>query len=78
MWQAFLEDFKHRPSSDPYATARVCMRLGDTKAAFLLLDKAYREHDERLAELLMDDCWYPLRGDPRFQDIVKRVGLKPK
>jgi tetratricopeptide (TPR) repeat protein len=51
--------------------------LGDKDEAFAWLEKAYEEHRGRLAWLHVDPLLEPLRSDPRFADLVRRVGLPP-
>jgi hypothetical protein len=77
MWQAMLEDQK-RDCPDPYVLARLHARLDETNEAIALLEKAYQERNGCMADLLFDDHWDAFRENPRFQDIVRRVGLKPK
>ncbi|HKZ81964.1 MAG TPA: winged helix-turn-helix domain-containing protein [Pyrinomonadaceae bacterium] len=50
--------------------------LGDHEQAFALLEKAYAERDLQLQHLKIDSHLDPLRSDPRFQDLVRRVGLR--
>ncbi len=49
--------------------------LGDKESAFASLEKAYAEHDLQLQFLKVDPSFDPLRDDPRFQDLIRRVGL---
>jgi len=49
--------------------------LGDKDAAFHSLEKAYAEHDLQLQYLKVDSAFDPIRSDPRFQDLMRRVGL---
>jgi TolB-like protein/DNA-binding winged helix-turn-helix (wHTH) protein len=51
--------------------------MGDKDRAFAWLDKAYAEHDGSLTGLKSDVVWDPLRSDPRFAELVRRVGLPP-
>jgi len=39
------------------------------------LEKAYREHSSSLTALKVDPIYDPLRGEPRFQELVRRIGL---
>lgn len=49
--------------------------LGDKEQAFAVLERAYEERRDRLAYLNVDRLLDPLRSDPRFRDLVHRVGL---
>jgi TolB-like protein/Tfp pilus assembly protein PilF len=49
--------------------------LGDKDEAFAWLEKAYEERRQRLTWLNVDPLLDPLRSDPRFADLVRRVGL---
>jgi pentatricopeptide repeat protein len=49
--------------------------LGDTEQAFVWLEKAYKEQSNILELLKVHPHFDPLRGDPRFADLVHRVGL---
>jgi TolB-like protein/DNA-binding winged helix-turn-helix (wHTH) protein/Tfp pilus assembly protein PilF len=57
--------------------AAVQVRLGDFNAAFESLEKGYANHDGELLYLKVDPGWKDLRSDPRFQDLIRRVGLPP-
>jgi TolB-like protein/DNA-binding winged helix-turn-helix (wHTH) protein/Tfp pilus assembly protein PilF len=48
--------------------------LGDRDSAFAWLEKAYQERASRLGEL-PDPVFDILRSDPRFQDLMRRLGL---
>ena len=47
--------------------------LGDYDGAFTSLEKAYTEHDLQLKFLGIDTSFDPIRNDPRFADLVRRV-----
>jgi tetratricopeptide (TPR) repeat protein len=49
--------------------------LGDNDQAFAWLERAYEEQSNILIYLKVYPFFDPLRGDPRFQDLVHRVGL---
>lgn len=49
--------------------------LGDRDQVFEWLQKAYVEGNDRLPYLGVDPLADPLRGDPRFLDLMKKVGL---
>jgi serine/threonine-protein kinase len=50
---------------------------GDYDQAIYWLEKAYEEHDPNLPYIGMP-IWDPLRSDPRFQDLLRRIGLPVK
>ena len=49
--------------------------LGEKDQAFAWLGKAYGERTSRLGYLKVEPLWDPLRPDPRFADLVRRMGL---
>lgn len=49
--------------------------LGDTEQAFYWLEEAYKEQSNILQFLKTHPYFDPIRGDPRFADLVRRVGL---
>jgi tetratricopeptide (TPR) repeat protein len=59
----------------PYYLAEFAARCGQTDAAFAWLEKAYAEHSPLLINLRADPLLDGLRGDPRFSDLLRRVGL---
>ena len=61
--------------ASPYKIARLYADLGDKEKAFEWLDTAYREHDFLLKELNTAFELDDLRSDPRFAELVRKVGL---
>ncbi|MGC2660827.1 MAG: tetratricopeptide repeat protein, partial [Bryobacteraceae bacterium] len=49
--------------------------LGDNEQAFYWLEQAYREQSNILQFLKTHPYFDPIRSDPRFADLVRRVGL---
>jgi tetratricopeptide (TPR) repeat protein len=49
--------------------------LGDNDEAFAWHERAYQEQSNILIYIKVFPPFDPLRGDPRFQDLVRRVGL---
>jgi TolB-like protein/Tfp pilus assembly protein PilF len=49
--------------------------LGEQEQAFSSLEKAYAARDLQLQYLRVSPAYDPLRSDPRFQDLLRRVGL---
>ena len=59
----------------PEIIAGVYVRLGDRDRAFVWLNKALQERSPYLLALKVDHQWDPIRSDPRFNALVKQVGL---
>lgn len=57
--------------------ALVYAGLEDKDQTFTWLEKAYEERFNRLAYLKVEAFWDPLRSDPRFADLLRRVGIPP-
>ncbi len=57
--------------------AYVYAALGTKEEAFASLERAYSEHDAALLSMHIDPGSLPLRAEPRFNQLVKRVGLDP-
>lgn len=57
------------------ALVNVYIGLGDKEQTFVWLEKAYQERSNYLAYLKVFPILDPLRSDPRFADLVRRVGL---
>jgi len=74
-WLAKLEERASHSYLGPRVIASLCARLGERDRAFALLEKAYAERDADLVSPKVDPAWDNLRSDPRFQDLVRRVGL---
>jgi hypothetical protein len=55
--------------------ATVYAALGDKEGAFEWLDKAYNERPGDLTNIKVDPRLAPLRSDPRYQELLLRVGL---
>jgi len=51
--------------------------LGDKATVFQLLEKAYEARDEGLMWLKIEPVFDELRSDPKFLDLLVRVGLEP-
>jgi TolB-like protein/Flp pilus assembly protein TadD len=58
-----------------YEIALVYAGLGEKQEAFKWLEDAYQAHDVGLVYLKIDPSLDPLRSDPHFDDLVRRIGL---
>jgi serine/threonine protein kinase/tetratricopeptide (TPR) repeat protein len=61
----------------PIRLAWVFIGLDDKEHAFEWLEKAYQRRAVLIRNLKTDFVFDPLRGDPRFKDLLRRVGLPP-
>ena len=59
----------------PYFFAGIHIGLGEEDHAMEYLEKSYEEHSHWLMYLHMDPSMDGLRSNPRFQDLLRRVGL---
>ena len=63
-----------RPYISPAQVALVYVGTGEKERAFEWLERAYRDRCAELVELRVDPRFDSLRSDPRFTDLVRRVG----
>ncbi len=59
----------------PVYIARVHAGLGDNAQALALLNQAFQQRSDQLTGLRVDPAFDHLRADPRFVDLLRRVGL---
>jgi len=78
--QKILRDFQQKSANvyvSPYLIATLYASLGDKDAAFKFLEKAYQEKSLDISWYLKADLRIDnLRSDPRYQNLLTRVGLK--
>jgi TolB-like protein/DNA-binding winged helix-turn-helix (wHTH) protein len=70
-----LERFSRQQQIDPGVLAWAYAGTGNKNQAFAWLEKAYDQHSIGLTALKVDPVYDPLRNDPRFQNLLQRVGL---
>ena len=70
-----LELLNRHHQIDPFAFVGPYIGLGDKDQAFVWLDKSVTAHAPGLTALKVDPIYDPLRSDPRFQPILRRLGL---
>jgi len=66
---------EHQHPLDSLSFAVAYIGMGENNKALASLEKAYLEHSSSLSALKVDPTYDPLRGDPRFQDLLHRIGL---
>ena len=58
-----------------YYKAAIYADVGDNDRAFHWLEKCFEERDMWLALLKVDPIWSNLQSDPRFNELLKKMGL---
>jgi hypothetical protein len=64
-----------QPNQRAFFRARIHCRLGEIDEAMKYLEQCYAERECMLVLPKAQEWWDPLRSDPRFQDLVRRVGI---
>jgi len=72
-----LKEQSKRKYVAPYDIALVYIGLGDKDQAFAWLEKAYQARSNDTSNLKQDPTFDPLRSDPRFQEILRRMNFPP-
>jgi TolB-like protein/tetratricopeptide (TPR) repeat protein len=78
--RAILTELVTRSTTSYVSPANIAIGyigLDDKEAAFHFLEKGYEERSQGLTFLKTDPIFDPLRTDPRFADLLRRVGLTP-
>ena len=59
----------------PYGVALIYNALGDRDQALAWLERGYQAGDHKMNLLKVDPKWKNLHGDPRFEQLVRRIGF---
>jgi len=73
-----LDELKRRQQEGHVPAAafvEAYLGLGETDQAFVWLERAYQEHSRVMQILKVNPLVDPIRRDPRFVELVRRVGL---
>jgi TolB-like protein/lipoprotein NlpI len=70
-----LLDSNRRYPVDPIALVVAYVGVGNNDQAIAWLEKAYAQRSNSLTALNVEPVYDPLRADPRFQNLVRRVGF---
>jgi tetratricopeptide (TPR) repeat protein len=77
-WQGFLRamtENSRAPKVKPMFKAGMYAELGNKDKAFEILNSLYEERSPSLLEIKVNPTLDSLRDDPRFRDLLRRVGL---
>lgn len=72
---AKLLELNRRQPIESGALVWAYLGIGDKEQALDWLEKGYVQHSNSLTTLKVEPGFDPLRNDPRFQDLMRRVGL---
>jgi TolB-like protein/Tfp pilus assembly protein PilF/predicted Ser/Thr protein kinase len=61
----------------PLMASRLYLALGEEQKALDWLEKSYQDHNPYLVFLNVSERYRPLRSDPRFQDLLRRMNFPP-
>jgi len=74
--EQLIEKSRHQyVAADLIAT--VYAALGEKDEAFRWLDRAFDEHSASMVSFTSHPEFRPLRSDPRFADLLRRIGIDP-
>jgi TolB-like protein/Tfp pilus assembly protein PilF len=77
-WQGYLRNrlTDQRIANSPYTLARIYLLLGDRDKAIAQLTRSFELRETILPRIKTDPRLDPLRSDPRFQELERRIGFK--
>ena len=70
-----IEQFGWTTQQKLPALLPVYASLGRRDQCIALLQQAADQHSNAVTSMKVDPMYDPFRGDPRFQDVLRRVGL---
>ena len=70
-----LQEIAHAHYVSSADLASIYVGLGDFDQAFLYLKQAVESRDESIVRLKINPRLDPIRNDPRFQTMLKQIGL---
>jgi tetratricopeptide (TPR) repeat protein len=74
-----LDELKEKAKTkyiSPYTLARIYVGLGERDRAFKMLERAFRERDQKIFWLKVDPTFDPLRDDARYKEMMRRMKLQ--
>ena len=61
----------------PYLIGSLYLGIGEKDQAFTWFNRAIEKHDYGMLYLKIDPVFDAIRGDPRFDELMRKVGLQP-
>jgi hypothetical protein len=74
-----LNELSKEKYVSPFAAAQIHAGLGEKDKTFEWLEKAYEDRSigSSFVTIKVDPIYDPLRSDPRFTDLLRRMNLQP-
>ena len=75
---AIVEELKAlstRRYVSPYGIASIYACMDEVETALDWLERAYREHDQTLAWVKVHPRLDPVRGEPRYERLLRKMNL---
>jgi serine/threonine protein kinase/Tfp pilus assembly protein PilF/TolB-like protein len=80
-WQGVMREQarknKENPMEHMFLIAAIHAQIGDKDSAMEFLEKSYQRREFWMAHLKVEPRLDSLRGDPRFEELLRRVESKP-
>jgi serine/threonine-protein kinase len=73
---ALLQRLQAEPNPDPYNLASLYAMLGEREQVLAQLDRAVARRHRDAPQISIDQAFLEYRGDPRFQALLKKIGLR--
>jgi Predicted integral membrane protein len=70
-----LSQVQRRSYASPWHVAIIYANLGDKEQTFVWLEKCYQTHEHDLVFSRLWPMFDSLRSDPRYEDLLRRIGL---
>lgn len=77
-WRRVLQNYRESAKSNyvpSVLVAETCVRVADMECAFQWLEKGFEERDDLMINLTVEPIFNGIRSDPRFQNLVRRIGI---
>jgi DNA-binding winged helix-turn-helix (wHTH) protein/TolB-like protein/Tfp pilus assembly protein PilF len=82
-WQAVLQKNlelikldEHKSVTNYYEMARICAMLNEKEQVFEYLNKTIEKGQSQIVMLNVEPAFDPIRDDPRYEELLRRIGLK--